>query len=71
LHKPFELLNGVLTALNRQVSDQFPVDFLPVFRRSTLLGMDYCQSQRGVAFLLPDRRQKSNLAVFKLNRSLG
>ncbi len=37
-------------------STQVPGDFLSVFRRAALFGMDHRQGQRGIAFLLSDRR---------------
>jgi len=29
---PFDFFNGILTRLNRQISDQFPLNFLSVLR---------------------------------------
>ena len=54
---PLELLNSVLPGLNGKISDQLPLDFLPVFRSPTLIGMNHRQGQCGISLLLPDRRQ--------------
>jgi hypothetical protein len=60
---PFELLDGVSAGADRQIGDQLLFDFLPVLWRTTVFGVDHRQGQRGVAFLLSDRRQDANLAI--------
>lgn len=59
---PFDLLDGVLSRLDREIGENLPLDFLSPLRRSPLLSMDHGQSECGIFLLLADRRQNSELA---------
>ena len=47
---PVEFLDGVVARLDRQISDQLPVDFLSVPRCPAFLDMDHSQGKCGISF---------------------
>ena len=67
---PFKFFDNILAGLNRQISDQFPLDFLSVLRRPTLLRVNHRQGQGRIALLLSDGWQNVNPATFEFKGSL-
>src|SRR5487761_1616247 len=59
---PFELLDRVLTRMDREIGEKLPLNFPSPLRRSPLLSMDHGQSARGICLLFANRREDSKLA---------
>lgn len=68
---PIEFLDSVFIRADGQVGNEFPVYWLPAFRRIAFLRMDHRQVQRGVALLLANRRQDVNAAVSEFKNRLA
>src|SRR5208283_672104 len=60
---PFQLLDRVRLAGDRQVRDQLPLDPLTILRRTALGRMNHRQLQIAIALLLADRRADPDLLV--------
>jgi hypothetical protein len=63
---PSQLLDRILQPLNHQIGDEPPVDAWPVGRFVSLAGVKDGEVERGIALLLPDRRQDSDPFVTEL-----
>ncbi|XHR29737.1 MAG: hypothetical protein ACFUZC_04100 [Chthoniobacteraceae bacterium] len=68
---PFQLFYSIGKAGNLQVGKQFPVHWLPTFRRSDFLGINDIQCESRIAIFLSYRRQDLNMTVFNLQQRLG